>query len=136
MSHSRANHFLLVMTAYDRLGGYPVRLFLDTNPLVAISTALSTGTLYRALWWAIPIIILTIFLGRFFCGWICPFGTLHQLVGYGYHRRRSVRAKLQANRYRRGQALKYWLLVFLLAATVFPVLELTKGIFRWRQRKI
>jgi Ca2+-transporting ATPase len=29
-----------------------------------------------------------------------------------------------------------WLLVFLLAATVFPVLELTKAIFRWRERKI
>jgi Ca2+-transporting ATPase len=28
-----------------------------------------------------------------------------------------------------------WLLVFLLAATVFPVLELTKAIFRWRERK-
>jgi Ca2+-transporting ATPase len=27
-----------------------------------------------------------------------------------------------------------WLLVFLLAATVFPVLELTKAIFRWRER--
>jgi len=29
-----------------------------------------------------------------------------------------------------------WLLVVLLAATVFPVLELTKAIFRWRERKI
>ncbi len=28
-----------------------------------------------------------------------------------------------------------WLLVVLLAATVFPVLELTKAIFRWRERK-
>jgi len=29
-----------------------------------------------------------------------------------------------------------WLLVVLLAATVFPVLELTKAFFRWRERKI
>ena len=28
-----------------------------------------------------------------------------------------------------------WLLVVLLAATVFPVLELTKAFFRWRQRQ-
>jgi Ca2+-transporting ATPase len=28
-----------------------------------------------------------------------------------------------------------WLLVLLLAATVFPVLELTKALFRWRQRR-
>jgi Ca2+-transporting ATPase len=29
-----------------------------------------------------------------------------------------------------------WLLVVLLAATVFPILELTKAFFRWRERKI
>src|ERR1039458_7811459 len=55
---------------------YPVGFFLQLDPLAAIATALSSRTLYRGLLWSLAILIPTLFLGRFFCGWICPLGTL------------------------------------------------------------
>ena len=43
---------------------------------------LTTGTLYAGLLWALVTVVLTILLGPFFCGWVCPFGTLHQFCGF------------------------------------------------------
>jgi polyferredoxin len=114
--------FLLYMTAYNRLGGYPVRLFLDTNPLVAIATALSTISLYRVLWWAIPVIILTIFLGRFYCGWICPLGTLQDLAAW--FRKSTLKEDMEVNRYRSIYRLKYLILIAFLVASVFGVMQI------------
>ena len=113
--------FLLAMTAYDRLGGYPVRLFLDSDPLVAVATSLSARTLYRALWYAIPIVVLTIFLGRFYCGWICPLGTLQD---WSAALRRSTSKKdIEINRYRPAYRLKYLILIAFLFMAVFGVLQ-------------
>ena len=36
--------FLLWVTWFSRLEGYPVSLFLEVDPLVGFATALSTGT--------------------------------------------------------------------------------------------
>src|SRR3989304_5933064 len=56
---------------------YPARLFLDTDPLLALGTLISSGQLYGWLAAALIVIIPTFFLGRIYCGWICPFGTIH-----------------------------------------------------------
>lgn len=114
--------FLLVMTAYDRMAGYPVRLFLDSDPLVAISTALSTGTLYRALWLAIPIIVLTIFLGRFYCGWLCPLGTAQDWTAK--LRKSTLKRDMKINRYRKIYRLKYLILIAFLVMAVFGILQI------------
>ena len=53
----------------------PVRLFFEWDRLVALLNALAGNALYRGLLWSL-VIVPTIFLGRFFCGWICPMGTL------------------------------------------------------------
>jgi len=112
---------LLYVATYDRLGGYPVRLFLDSDPLVAVGTVLSTGTLYRALWYGIPILVLTIFLGRFYCGWICPLGTLQDLVSrLG---RTTLKRKIEINSYRPYYKLKYLILLAFLTMAVLGVLQ-------------
>jgi len=115
-----------------QLRGWPVNWLIQLDPLVGLGTLLATGALYAGLLWGLATIILSIILGRFFCGWICPFGALHQLIGFLHNRGRSVKTKLDANRYRRGQALKYWLLVFLLSAALGELLSWLMGI-PWRQ---
>src|SRR5690606_27874717 len=60
----------------------PVEGFLLADPFVAAMTLLSTHTIYRGLAWALVIVALTIVFGRVFCGWICPFGTLHHFFGW------------------------------------------------------
>jgi len=103
-------------TDWWQMGGWSTNWLLQLDPLVALGTLLSTGTLYAGLLWALGTVILTILLGRFFCSWVCPFGTMHHFVGYLARRRKSLAEKVRLNRYRRAQAIKYYLLVFLLTA--------------------
>ena len=42
--------FLLWVTWFSRIEGYPASLFLELDPLVTFATALSTHTVYRWLW--------------------------------------------------------------------------------------
>ena len=63
-----------------QLRGWPVNWFLELDPLVGLATLLTTGTLYAGLLWGVATIVLTIILGRFFCGWICPMNTLLEIV--------------------------------------------------------
>ncbi|UCF93663.1 MAG: 4Fe-4S binding protein [Desulfobacterales bacterium] len=101
-----------------QLRGWPVNWIIQLDPLVGLGTLLSTHTLYAGLLWGLATIILTILLGRFFCGWICPFGSIHQFVGFWSRRRKTVGPKVQSNRYHPRQSLKYWILIFLLCISL------------------
>jgi ferredoxin len=105
-----------------QLRGWPVNWFLQLDPLVAVATMLSTQSLYRGLLWALVTVVLTILLGRFFCSWVCPFGTLHHFVGYLSNRKKRISAKIGLNQYHPGQSIKYYLLIVLLTAAASSLL--------------
>ena len=92
------------------------RLFLQADPLVAAGNAVATRTLYRGLLWSLAILIPTLFFGRFFCGWICPLGTLLHLAGSWKSPWNRGARRLASNRYRPWQITKYWLLLILLGS--------------------
>jgi len=104
------------------LRGWPVNWIIQLDPLVGLATLLSTRSLYAGLLWGLVTVVLTILLGRFFCGWICPFGSIHQFVGYAANRKKKIAAKLKLNAYRPGQMVKYWILVFLLTISAMELL--------------
>jgi polyferredoxin len=97
---------------------YPVRWFLELDPLIALGSALSSHALYRGLLWSLAIILPTVFLGRFFCGWICPLGTLNHWIGGFRSKSKLGLRRIESNRYRRWQELKYYLLAALLVAAL------------------
>lgn len=99
-----------------QLRGWPVNWFLQLDPLVAVGVMLTTQTVYAGLSWALVTTVLTIVLGRFFCGWVCPFGTLHHLFGYLGKRGQTLSRNAAVNAYQRGQSIKYYILIFLLSA--------------------
>jgi len=120
--------FCIVSTVGEKfwqLRRWPVDWFAQLDPLVAIGTALATHKLYWPLLWALVTIILTIIFGRFFCGWVCPFGTLHHFVGYLGNRRKTAAQKIRLNRYRKAQCIKYFILVIFLSMAAFPSLAAT-----------
>ena len=98
---------------------WPVSIFLEADPLAAVSTAISTGTLYRGLWWSLVILVPTFFLGRFFCGWICPLGTLNHYVGSLKSEKKRGKALIESNRYKPWQAVKYYVLAAVLVSALF-----------------
>lgn len=104
---------------------YPVSVALQFDPLVGLTTLLANGTLYKGLLWALVILIPTIFLGRFFCGWVCPLGSLnHWFSEWSSERlRRKGKGKIESNRYHRYQRTKYYILFFVLAAAAVGSLQ-------------
>jgi polyferredoxin len=104
-----------------QLRGWPVNWILELDPLVGLATLLSTRTLYAGLLWGLATVVLTILLGRFFCGWVCPFGAIHQFVGFAANRKKPVAARIKLNRYRPAQVLKYWILIFLLTISALEL---------------
>jgi polyferredoxin len=98
---------------------YPVGIFLEADPLVAVCNALSTHSLYRGLIWCLVILIPTFLLGRFFCGWICPLGSLNHFFSNMKSERKRGPQRLELNRYKKWQALKYYILAALLASALF-----------------
>jgi polyferredoxin/formate hydrogenlyase subunit 6/NADH:ubiquinone oxidoreductase subunit I len=101
-----------------QLKGWPVNWLLQLDPLLAVATLLTTHTLYAGLLWSVAVFLLTLLIGRFFCSWVCPFGTIHHGVGYLAHRKKSPARKAHLNRYRKGHTVKYWILFFLLMPAV------------------
>jgi polyferredoxin len=103
-------------TGWWQLRGWPVNWFLQLDPLIGLGTLLATHTLYAGLLWGIVTVGLTLFLGRVFCGWICPLGALQQFVSFLGRRGQKLSRKIAVNQPNRAQTIKYWLLMFLLAA--------------------
>ena len=90
---------------------YPVRLFFELDPLVAISNALASRALYRGLLWSLLVIIPTLFLGRFFCGWVCPMGSLNHFFGSLKSEKKRGKQLIESNRYKHWQTTKYYILI-------------------------
>jgi len=114
--------FFAFVAQFGYLRGYPVSLFLEADPLVAIATAITTHTLYRGLLWSLVILVPTLLLGRFFCNWICPYGSLHQFIGWLFGRR-GAKERMESNRYRPLFALKYYILIGMLVAAACGSLQ-------------
>ncbi len=125
--------FVLLTTSssLDRLPAlrHWVGKLLEVDPLAALATTITTHRLYKALIWSLVILIPTLFLGRFFCNWICPLGTLNQFVGWlSSSARAGQRPSVEGpsaspNRYRRSQATKYYVLIALVAAALVGTLQ-------------
>ncbi len=121
--------FFLLITDLRYLNGWPVSLFLEATPLVALATALTTHTIYRNLFWGLVIMALTMMLGRVWCNWMCPFGILHHFFGWIGNRRNTKQA-IEVNRYRKIYAIKYYILAAMLAMAclwVIPTLWYAPG---------
>jgi len=77
----------VLLTTFTNLSQSPglrdwVSKLLEIDPLVSIAAAITTHTVYKGLLWSLVILVPTLFLGRFFCNWVCPYGTLHHFVGW------------------------------------------------------
>ena len=97
---------------------YPVGLFFRLDPLIGLANALTGHGLYKGLLWSLFILIPTMFLGRFFCGWICPLGSINHFFGNLKSERKRGKQLLESNRYKRWQTTKYYLLCTVLIAAL------------------
>lgn len=90
-----------------------VNSFFRADPLVLISYLASLRSFTTLLLPAVLMVIFTLLLGRFFCGWICPLGTIFDLVTPRIRKSSPIR-------FFKGN-FKYWLLLPLLFSAFFNV---------------
>ncbi|HEX2965727.1 MAG TPA: 4Fe-4S binding protein, partial [Syntrophorhabdaceae bacterium] len=104
---------LFIFTDYRGKDEIPVAVnsFFRADPLVGISYALATKTFTYLLLPAVLLFVFSIVLGRFFCGWICPLGTLIDLTTNRIRKTAPIRLL--------KTPLKYYLLLALLFAALF-----------------
>lgn len=111
------NYSAAVSSEEDLRLDQPVTLFFKMDPLVGLSALLSGATLINGFIWGAGILVLTIFVGRVFCGFICPFGTLNHFIG---RIKASLKGNLmvRANQKRASQKVKYFVLVAILIGAI------------------
>ena len=113
--------YLFLQTEYhpiDKTGG-PVTLFFEIDPLVLVTSWLSSHQLVTALLLSLITLGVTLVAGRWFCGWICPFGAIHNF--FTFLRHASVKAKIAVGRYSPWMKTKYYILTAVLAGAVVGV---------------
>lgn len=109
--------YLFFQAAFPYETWLPSDLFLRSSPLIAIVTFLTTRQFIGTLFIAIIILALSIALGRYFCGWICPLGTT---IDFGDWLSKNFRKK-KSNPSRKLRAWKFSILIVVLVAALFSV---------------
>jgi polyferredoxin/formate hydrogenlyase subunit 6/NADH:ubiquinone oxidoreductase subunit I len=93
-------------------------LFFRLDPLAALAAMLASRAWIPRLGWALIMLGVTLLVGRVWCGWICPLGTLLEWVSFRRARRRGARLSAQ------WRNIKYFLLAVILAMALFGNLSL------------
>ncbi len=109
---------LFIKTDYDGRNelAYPVKIFLDADLLVFLTSLLSAHKLPATLFLALLFVPVTLLFGRAFCGWVCPLGTLHHSVSF-YDRKYSE----ERGKKTRGSRWKVATLLFFAGTALFGI---------------
>ena len=109
---------LFIKTAFyppNDTGG-PVQFFFNLEPLSMISTLIAAHKVPAEMMLSLVTVFVTLLFGRWFCGWICPFGVLHNL--FTALRQRKVKERILSAVYIPQQKIKYYILIFFVFSCV------------------
>ena len=104
--------YLFLASTYPLVTKIPVDLFLRSDPLIALSSIVSARSYIDTFVFALILLIITIPLGRYFCGWVCPLGTTLDVVSY-------ITKNKVGKSLKKLSSLKYYLLIFLSIGILF-----------------
>jgi polyferredoxin len=111
----------VVLFVWSRRGGWPatlVNLPMRLDPLAMLAHLLASRMFLAGSALALITVVLTLGLGRAWCGWLCPLGTLLDLFALRrWHKTQAVPADS-------WRGIKYGLLLITLAAAFFTNLTL------------
>ncbi len=110
----------LILSTINREGGAPspwLQGFFLFDPLVLLVTFVSAHTAPILLLLALITVAFTFLFGRAFCGWICPFGTLH--AACSVFRPGDQHTLAATEHWTRWHRVKYYVLAGFLVMAVF-----------------
>ena len=111
--------FLFLNTEYkdNDVLPYAVNLFLRLDPLMAGAATLAGRALIGLVWPALVVALLTVALGRFFCGWVCPLGAVIDATDATVFRKARRKDAVPAS----WRRYKFLVLFFLAASALFTL---------------
>jgi MauM/NapG family ferredoxin protein len=92
--------------------------FFHWDPLLAVTTFVASRAIFAAFLPAAITLVVTFFLGRVACGWICPLGSLHQFSSFIFKKARLLRPKKPQDNH---TVWKYYILIFILVSSIFTL---------------
>jgi polyferredoxin len=95
-----------------------VDFYFRFNPLSGIASMLASRQWIPRLGWGLVTMFLTLVVGRVWCGWICPMGSLLEWVSFKHTRKRAEKLPQGL------RGIKYFLVLFILTAALFSNLTL------------
>jgi MauM/NapG family ferredoxin protein len=111
------NYSIAFSTEQELRLDQPVTFFFQLDPLVGLTSLISGHLLIKGFLWGAAILILTMLLGRFFCGFLCPLGTIQHVIGSVKPALKGARM-VRANSKRPGQRVKYFVFIGLLVGSI------------------
>jgi MauM/NapG family ferredoxin protein len=106
---------LFLFTQYPNATKFPLDAYLRLDPLVATVAMIGSRAIIATMLWAGILLILTLVFGRFFCGYLCPLGTLIDFSDFIFIGKKHKRESLDPKPNRR---IKYYLLAGVIAASL------------------
>lgn len=106
---------LFLFTVYPFAEKLPVDIFLRLDPLVALVSMIASRAIITTMLWSVIVLLLTLVIGRFFCGYVCPLGTLIDIVNFILFRKHF---KPETPVPKPNRKIKYFILIGVLAASL------------------
>jgi len=106
---------LFLWATYPLKSFVPVDLFFRFDPLISITASLAARSFIIKLIPGILLLAVSVFLGRFFCGWICPLGFIIDVFNRLFPQKDSENLKLNL------KWVKYFILIALFTGALFSV---------------
>ena len=113
---------LLYSASYGSVRTFPVSLFLEADPLLALTSTLASGVLFGSLILCLVVVVTTLIFGRVFCSWICPLGVLNHVMS-ALPSPLIKRMRVLSNEWRPMYQTKYYVLLAMLVLSAFGVLQ-------------
>jgi len=109
--------YILWSTTYPLKGLFPSDAFFKINPLIMIFTSISERLMLPGILFSLGMLVITFIVGRFFCGWVCPLGTIIDVCGSIGKRSRIPGDKTN----KKIRAVKYGVIALIALCALFGI---------------
>jgi MauM/NapG family ferredoxin protein len=110
--------FLLWLAAFPLPAWLEVDWFLRLDPLISLGSMAVARTFIPKAAWALVVLGLALFLGRVFCGYLCPMGATIDFWDWVNRKKRKPRGENSFEGAGRFRSLKYLILITLAGSAV------------------
>jgi MauM/NapG family ferredoxin protein len=112
---------LLWLAAYPLATQFEVDWFLRMDPLISVGTMAAARSFIPSLAWAFIVLGVTLFLGRLFCGYLCPMGATLDFVDWMNNRKKKGRKQNSFEASGKYRNLKYLALFFIIGTSLVGI---------------